>query len=57
MKYRQLGKYGIKLSEIGLGTWLTFGHGIEHNTAKKCVSAALDNGINFYDTADVYAIG
>src|SRR5438093_9223546 len=57
MKYRQLGKSGIRLSEIGLGTWLTFGVGIDDGTAKKCVEAALEQEINFYDTADVYGLG
>jgi voltage-dependent potassium channel beta subunit len=57
MKYRQLGKYGVRLSEIGLGSWLTYGLGIEHKTALACISAALDSGINFFDTADVYNKG
>lgn len=57
MKYRQLGKYGVRLSEIGLGSWLTYGMGIEDNTAEKCVVTALDCGINFFDTADVYNKG
>jgi voltage-dependent potassium channel beta subunit len=57
MKYRQLGKYGVKLSEIGLGSWLTYGQGIENQTAEKCVTAALDLGINFFDTADIYNYG
>ena len=57
MKYRQLGKYGIRLSEIGLGSWLTIGVGIDDDTAKKCVEAALEQGINFFDTADVYGLG
>lgn len=57
MKYRQLGKYGIRLSEIGLGSWLTYGHGVAYEAAKKCVSAAIDLGINFFDSADVYNRG
>lgn len=57
MKYRQLGVYGIRLSEIGLGSWLTYGLGIEGKTAEDCVTAALDCGINFFDTADVYNKG
>jgi voltage-dependent potassium channel beta subunit len=57
MKYRQLGKYGVMLSEIGLGSWLTYGLGIEYKTALACVKAALDSGINFFDTADVYNKG
>ncbi len=57
MKYRQLGKYGVKLSEISLGSWLTFGHGVENKAALECISAALKCGINFFDTADVYNKG
>lgn len=57
MKYRQLGKYGVKLSEISLGSWLTFGSAVENKTAVECVSSALECGINFFDTADVYSKG
>jgi voltage-dependent potassium channel beta subunit len=57
MKYRNLGKYGIKLSEIGFGTWLTVGLGIDDDNAKKCIEAALEQGINFFDTADIYSGG
>ncbi|RPI15300.1 MAG: aldo/keto reductase [Ignavibacteriae bacterium] len=57
MKYRQLGKYGIRLSEIGLGSWLTYGMGVEDKTAEDCVIAAFECGINFFDTADVYNKG
>ena len=57
MKYRQLGKYGIRLSEIGLGSWLTFGYGVGADSAKKCIKAALDKEINFFDSADAYHRG
>jgi aryl-alcohol dehydrogenase-like predicted oxidoreductase len=57
MKYRQLGKYGVRLSEIGLGSWLTYGMGVEDKTSEECVIKALDSGINFFDTADVYNRG
>lgn len=57
MKYRQLGKYGVQLSEIGLGSWLTYGLGIDNTIAKNCISTAFDNGINFFDSADVYNKG
>lgn len=57
MKYRQLGKYGIKLSEIGMGSWLTIGNGITEDSAKEIIRASLDEGINFFDTADVYNKG
>lgn len=57
MNYRRLGKAGVKFSEVGLGTWLTFGNGIDGDTARACVRKAFDLGINFFDTADVYARG
>jgi voltage-dependent potassium channel beta subunit len=57
MRYRQLGKYGVKLSVIGIGSWLTYGMSIDNKTALKCIKTALDNGINFFDTADIYNKG
>jgi voltage-dependent potassium channel beta subunit len=52
-----MGKYGIRLSEISLGAWLTYGGSVEDNTAIACINEALENGINFIDVADVYARG
>lgn len=57
MKYRKLGKYGVKVSEVSLGSWLTFGGATEDAQAKACVEKAFDLGINFFDTANVYARG
>lgn len=57
MKYRRLGKAGIKVSEISLGTWLTYGKSVEKETAKACFKVAYEQGINFFDTADIYAYG
>ncbi|QOJ13558.1 MAG: aldo/keto reductase family protein [Planctomycetia bacterium] len=57
MEYRRLGRAGVRVSEIGLGSWLTFGGGIEEKQARACVKRALDSGINFFDTADVYNRG
>jgi len=57
MNYRHLGKYGIMVSEIGLGSWLTYGGATENETATLCIEKAYDLGINFYDTANVYARG
>ena len=57
MEYRQVGKAGIKVSEIALGAWLTFGADVDEETTRACVKAATDNGINFLDNADVYARG
>ena len=57
MKYRRLGHAGIKLSEIGLGSWLTFGGGVDEALSRKCIRRAFDLGVNFFDTADVYHHG
>ena len=57
MKYRRLGHAGIKLSEIGLGSWLTFGGGVDEAISRKCIRRAFDLGVNFFDTADVYHQG
>jgi voltage-dependent potassium channel beta subunit len=57
MNYRRLGNSGVKVSEVALGTWLTFGNASSEATAKACIEAALEVGINFFDTADVYAGG
>ncbi len=57
MQYRRLGDSGIKLSEIGLGGWLTFGNAIEKAAGKKLFDKAFDAGINFFDTANGYAAG
>lgn len=60
MKYRQLGKTGFNISEISLGTWQVggkWGSGFDHKLADQILNAALDEGINFIDTADVYEAG
>ncbi|TFG20461.1 MAG: aldo/keto reductase [Promethearchaeota archaeon] len=57
MKYRRVGKSGLRVSEISLGSWLTYGGSVEKELAKKCISTALDNGINFIDSAEIYAHG
>jgi aryl-alcohol dehydrogenase-like predicted oxidoreductase len=57
MNYRRLGNAGIKLSEIGLGGWLTFGNALEAEQAKAVMTTAFDVGINFFDTADAYSNG
>jgi aryl-alcohol dehydrogenase-like predicted oxidoreductase len=53
--YRNLGRSGLKVTEITYGNWLTHGSQVENDTAKACVRAALDAGITSFDTADVYA--
>lgn len=57
MKYRRLGRSGMKVSEIALGSWLTYGGSVEEETAIRCVHKAFDVGINFFDTANVYKTG
>jgi len=57
MHYRRLGKTGIKVSEISLGAWVTFGEQVTDKTAVEMVHSAFDQGINFFDNADVYAKG
>jgi voltage-dependent potassium channel beta subunit len=57
MEYRRLGRTGIKVSEISLGSWLTYGNATERETAVQTIETAYDLGINFFDTANVYARG
>jgi aryl-alcohol dehydrogenase-like predicted oxidoreductase len=57
MRYRQLGSSDLQVSEISLGSWLTYGGGVGDDVARACVDAAFEAGINFIDTANVYAIG
>ncbi len=57
MQYRKLGASDLEVSEIALGSWLTFGVGIEARSARDCVRRAFDIGINFIDTANVYGGG
>ena len=58
MEYRSLGESGLKVSELSLGGWLTFGNSVkEMQTAREIIIAAYDNGINFFDIADIYARG
>jgi voltage-dependent potassium channel beta subunit len=57
MHYRRLGRSGLKVSEISLGSWVTFGSQIDESTASTIMHAAYDAGINFFDNADMYANG
>jgi 1-deoxyxylulose-5-phosphate synthase len=57
MRYRQLGSSDLQVSEISLGSWLTYGGGVDDVRAEACVAKAFDVGINFIDTANVYARG
>jgi len=55
--YRRLGSSDLEVSEISLGSWLTYGGGVERSQAEACVAAAFEAGINFLDTANVYSRG
>ena len=57
MKYRELGSSGLKVSEIALGSWLTYGSGVDAQHAAACVRTALDLGVNLIDTANIYGRG
>ena len=57
MRYRRLGHSDLHVSEISLGSWLTYGLGVEAEAATRCLDAAFDVGINFIDTANIYGVG
>jgi 1-deoxyxylulose-5-phosphate synthase len=57
MKYRKLGASDLNVSEISLGSWLTYGVGVERDKAVACVNRAFDLGINFIDTSNAYGRG
>ena len=57
MKYRKLGDSDLSVSEISLGSWLTYGVGVERDKAAACVDRSFELGINFIDTANVYGRG
>ena len=57
MKYRKLGSSDLEVSEISLGSWLTFAGGVEFEQVRACTDAAFDTGVNFFDTANVYGRG
>ena len=57
VKYRKVGRSGLKVSEISLGSWLTYGGTVESEIAKKCMATAIEHGINFIDSAEIYARG
>lgn len=57
MKYRRLGKAGLKVSEISIGGWLTFGGTVDEATTAEILAAAIDHGVNFIDLSDIYSRG
>ena len=57
MRYRRLGSSDLEISEISLGSWLTYGVGVENDPARACLDKAFELGLNFIDTANVYGRG
>jgi len=57
MQYRRLGSSGLKLSELSFGSWVTYGNQLAEDSARECMAAAHDAGVNFFDNAEVYARG
>jgi voltage-dependent potassium channel beta subunit len=57
MEYTNLGKTGLQISRLSLGSWLTFGKQIGDNTAEELMDVAYDHGVNFFDNAEIYARG
>ena len=57
MEYTNLGKSGLQISRLALGSWLTFGKQIGDDVAERLMDIAYENGINFFDNAEIYARG
>ena len=57
MEYRRLGKSGLQVSALSLGSWLTFGNQISDSVAEQLMDIAYDAGVNFFDNAEGYANG
>ncbi len=57
MQYRKLGRWGVRVSEISLGSWITYGGSVGDDAARDCIRRAYELGVNFFDTANVYHRG
>lgn len=57
MEYRSLGKSGLQISELSFGSWITFGNQIGDDMSESLMDLAYENGVNFFDNAEVYAAG
>ena len=57
MEYRRLGKSGLQISALSFGSWVSFSKQINDKTAEELMSIAYDNGVNFFDNAEIYALG
>jgi voltage-dependent potassium channel beta subunit len=57
MQFNRLGRSGLKVSQFSLGSWMTFGRGVDQAMTKRCIHEAFDRGVNFFDHAEAYAQG
>jgi voltage-dependent potassium channel beta subunit len=57
MEYRRLGRSGLKVSALSLGSWVTYVNQLDARSARECLAAAWDRGVNFFDNAEAYALG
>jgi voltage-dependent potassium channel beta subunit len=57
MEYRRLGRSGLKVSALSLGSWVTYVNQLDAKSARECMAAAWDRGVNFFDNAEAYALG
>jgi voltage-dependent potassium channel beta subunit len=57
MHYRNLGRSGLKVSELSFGSWVTYGNQLDMSAARELMAAAWDAGVNFFDNAEIYARG
>lgn len=57
MEYRHLGRSGLKVSALSLGSWVTYANQVDHGRAREIMAAARDHGVNFFDNAETYAAG
>ena len=57
MNYRRLGRAGLQVSELSIGSWVTYGNQVDRSVARESLAAARDAGVNFFDNAEVYAGG
>jgi voltage-dependent potassium channel beta subunit len=57
LNYRRLGRSGLLVSELSFGSWVTYGNQMDTRSARECMAAAWDAGVNFFDNAEIYARG
>src|SRR5687768_3640573 len=57
MRYREIGRSGLRVSAVGLGSWLTYGGTVDEATARECIAHAYDHGVTFFDTGNIYSRG